>query len=86
MNISKVAECINNFFANMLNHRCRILSIIPKENGWEAMCEMDIDPDYTTRRGISDIVEIYEVLVSSNLEVEGFSLKETKRKAALDRE
>jgi hypothetical protein len=86
MNISKVAECISNFFAKMLNHRCRILSIMPKENGWEAMCEMDIDPDYTTRRGLSDIVEVYDVFVSKELEVEGFVLKETKRKAALDKE
>ena len=86
MNISKVAESINSFFTKMLNHRCRILSIMPRENGWEALCEMDIDPDYTTRRGLSDIVEIYEVLVSRELEIEGFTLKETKRKAAMDRE
>ena len=86
MNISKVADSIILFFDKSLNRKCRILSVMPKENGWEALCETDIDPDYTTRRGLSDVVEIYEVLVSSGLEIEGFKLQETKRKASLDNE
>jgi hypothetical protein len=86
MNISRLADCIILFFNKVLNSRCRILSIMPKDNGWEALCEVDVDPNYTVKRGLSDIVEIYEVHVSSEMEIEGFTLKETRLKATPDRE
>jgi hypothetical protein len=86
MNISKLSEAVIEFFEKAINQKCRILSIMPKENEWEVICEVNIDPDYTTRRGMGDIVEIYEVHVNNSTEILGFSLKETKRKAALDNE
>ena len=86
MTISKVADSILVFFEKILGHKCRILSIVPKEDGWEASCEIDIDPNYTTRRGISDVVEVYDVQLNGGLEVVGFSLRQTKRKASLDKE
>ncbi|MGB8454945.1 MAG: hypothetical protein WCD89_21780 [Anaerocolumna sp.] len=84
MNISEIADVITKFFGEVIKQKCRILSIMPKENKWEVLCEVTVDPDYTTRRGLGDIVEIYEVLVDTSMEINGFTLKETKRKVALD--
>lgn len=86
MNISEITERVNRFFKDTLSQQCRILSVVPKDKDWEVRCEINIDPNYTTIRGMSDIVEIYEVVINSNLEIISFSLKETKRKAALDNE
>lgn len=86
MNVSKLADSIILFFSRVLNYKCRILSIAPKDNGWEALCEVDVDPNYTMKRGLNDIVEIYEVRIGSELEIEGFTLRETKLKATPDRE
>lgn len=86
MKIPELANSINQFFEKIIKQKCRILSIIPKDNEWVATCEVNIDPDYTTKRGMGDIVEIYEVHVNENEEVISYSLKETKRKAALDNE
>lgn len=86
MNISEISNSVNRFFKETLNQKCRILSVIPKDKEWEVRCEINIDPNYTTVRGMGDIVEIYEVIINSAMEIIGFSLKETKRKAALDNE
>ncbi|MPN51083.1 hypothetical protein SDC9_198724 [bioreactor metagenome] len=58
---------------------------MPKEDGWEALCEVDVDPNYTVKRGLSDVVEIYEVRMNKDMEIDGFTLKETKLKAMPDK-
>lgn len=86
MKLSELADSVKSFFENVMKQKCRILSIIPKENKWDVICEVSIDSDYTTRRGMGDIVEIYEVQINNSKEILGFALKETKRKVALDKE
>ena len=84
MNISALAERVTEFFERVLRQKCRILTVMPGENDWDVICEVIVDPDYTVKRGMGDIVEIYEVHVSGAMEILGFALKQTKRKAALD--
>jgi len=86
MKISELANSAIDFFEKVIKQNCRVLSIMPKDNEWVAVCEVCIDPDYTVKRGMSDVVEVYEVHINDALEIVGFSLKETKRKAALDNE
>lgn len=86
MNISEIAESVIRFYRETLNQRCRILSVVPKDNDWEVRCEVNIDQNYTAIRGLGDMVEIYDVVVSNSKEILSFSLKETRRKAALDNE
>lgn len=86
MNISEIVDKVTLFFKEVMKQKCRVLSITPKEKDWKVLCEVNIDPDYTTKRGLGDIVELYEVEINSSLEIVGFSLKETKRKVALDGE
>ncbi|MDF2543913.1 MAG: Gas vesicle synthesis protein GvpO [Herbinix sp.] len=86
MNISEVVGKVTLFFREVMKQRCRVLSIVPKEKGWKVVCEVDVDTDYTTKRGLGDIVEIYEVELSDTQEILSFTLKETKRKVAIDSE
>ncbi|MGB8454949.1 MAG: hypothetical protein WCD89_21800 [Anaerocolumna sp.] len=86
MNISQLADMVIEFFADVMKQKCRILSIMPKESEWEVMCEVNIDPDYTTSRGLGDLVEIYQVHIKNSMEIMDFNLKETKRKANLSEE
>ncbi len=86
MNISEVVDSVTLFFKDVMKQKCRVLTVTPGDKSWKALCEVNVDPDYTTRRGLGDIVELYEVEVNSAKEVISFSLKETKRKASLDSE
>jgi len=86
MNVSEIVDGVTLFFKEVMKQRCRILSVAPKDKDWKVLCEVNVDPDYTTKRGLGDIVEVYEVDINNSMEIIGFSLKETKRKVALDGE
>ncbi|OGO93636.1 MAG: hypothetical protein A2Y17_00825 [Clostridiales bacterium GWF2_38_85] len=86
MKISELTNSINIFFEKDMKQKCRILSIMPDDKNWIVTCEVMVDPDYTVRKGIGDIVEIYEVYLNCDMAVTGFKLKETKRKATVDNE
>lgn len=86
MNIADVADKADIFFNSIMHQKCRILSVMPKENEWEVTCEVNIDPDYTASRGLGDLVEIYQIHIKNSLEIVDISLKETKRKVSLSRD
>jgi hypothetical protein len=84
MSIAELAKSTSDFFAQVLKQKCRVISIIADDKSWKATCEVEIDPEYTTRKGMGDIVEIYEVFLDDHLGVTGFAKIETKRKAEID--
>ena len=86
MSVYELTRKLNLFFADVLDQKCRVLSMLPGETGWKAVCEVIVDPEYTTRKGLGDIVEIYDIFLDDTLEVTGFTMRETKRRAALDNE
>jgi hypothetical protein len=84
MSILDLAKKINAFFTEVFGASCRVLSVLPDGNSWKSVCEVIVDPEYTTRKGLGDLVEIYEVNLNEKLEVTGFTIKETKRRANID--
>lgn len=84
MAITQFVEEVKTFFTNVLNEQCRVLTIIKEEDHWKAVCEVMIDPNYTTRKGIGDMVEIYNVYLDDKSEVIGYELKSTKARATVD--
>lgn len=84
MEVVKFIERIKSFFTNILNMECRILSIVKTDDGWKGTVEVLVDEEYTRRRGLGDIVEIFEVFLSESGEIAGYELKATKRRASLE--
>lgn len=82
--IMALTEQIKLFSVNVLGRPCRILGMIREEDHWEITCEIDVDSEYTTRKGLGDIVEVYEICADPSMCITGFKLKQTRRKAALD--
>ena len=83
MSLDKYINVIKDFFVDVLNQQCRVLTLIKCEKHWKAVCEVIVDTQYTTRKGLGDIVEIYEVFLNDNLDIIGYELKFTKPRAAL---
>jgi hypothetical protein len=82
-----ITECISKtkgFIKEVLGQYCRILTVLKVEDKWKVICEVLVDPDYTTRRGLGDIVEIYEVYLDNNLEVLGYELTATKGRLEIE--
>jgi len=83
MTIVDVVDQTKKFFRYILGQDCRILTIVKEDDKWKVICEVLIDPEYTTRKGIGDMVEIYEVFMNEEKEVIGYELIETKRRAEI---
>lgn len=84
MSIVKYVETAKNFFAKELGVGCRVISVIKEEKNVRVMCEIIVDPEYTARKGLGDIVEIYHVFFDEKFELTGYELRETKRRASLE--
>lgn len=84
MSVIKYVEATKNFFAEDLGIQCRVLSVIKEEKNIRVICEINVDQDYTTRKGLGDIVEIYDVFLDDKYEIVGYELKETKKRASLE--
>lgn len=84
MEIVKLIERIKGFFGSVLNMECRILSIMKTDDGWKGMVEVCVDEEYTRRRGLGDIVEIFEIFLNNSGEIAGYELKSTKTRASLE--
>lgn len=84
--VPEIIRIVSQFFEDVIGNKCRVLSVLPGEKECKVICEAEVDTNYTTRRGLGDIVEVYEVILDGNRNVTSFKMVERKRKAALDHE
>jgi len=82
MSLVSYLDVVKKFFLEMLQQECRIISAVKEEDKWKVICEVIIDPEYTTRKGMGDIVEIYNVYLNDEEEILGYEIKATKKRAA----
>lgn len=86
MFIQELTKKVNQFFSEILGQKCRVLAMMKDNDQWKATCEVSVDTEYTSRKGLGDLVEIYEVYLDDKLDVTSFKLKQTKRRADIDEE
>lgn len=84
MIVKQISDETKKFFHDVLNEDCRILSVMKEEDKWKVTCEVTVDPEYTTRKGLGDVVEIYNVYVNDDREIVGYEISSTRRKASLE--
>ena len=83
MSVVSYIDVVKKFFQEMLQQECRIISAVKEEDKWKVVCEVIVDPEYTTRKGLGDIVEIYNVYLNDKREIIGYEIKETKKRASI---
>ena len=84
MTFTDIIKKIKIFYSNELNINCRILGLQKTNGGYTATCEVLVDPEYTIKKGLGDMVEIYEVLVNETGDITGYKKKATKMRAAVE--
>ena len=84
MEVVNIIKEVKSFFSEVLKMECRVLSTLKAEEGWKAVCEVLVDEEYTRKKGLGDIVEIFEVMINENGKVTGYDLKMTKRRASFE--
>lgn len=83
MSVISFVDVVKKFFMEMLQQECRIISAVRDEEKWKVICEVIVDPEYTTRKGLGDVVEIYNVYLNDEQEILGYEIIATKKRAAL---
>ncbi len=84
MSIAKVTQVVLKFFETVLEKSGRVVEVNPSENGWEALVETIEESEYMRRVALDEMVAVYEVKVSQELEVVGYSRKSMRpRKEAV---
>jgi hypothetical protein len=84
MSVKLISDETKKFFQEVLNEKCRIIGVLKDEDKWKAVCEVLVDTDYTTRKGLGDIVEIYNVYLSNSGEIIGYEITSTKKRSSLE--
>jgi hypothetical protein len=84
MSTVSYVEAAISFFDKVLSQECRVLTVLKDEEKWRATCEVVVDPEYTRRKGLGDVVEIYDVYFDERANIIGYELKATKRRAEID--
>ena len=84
MSVKSISDETKKFFQEVLNQKCRIIGVLKDEDKWKAVCEVLVDPEYTTRKGLGDIVEIYNVYLTLSGEITGYEITSTKKRSSLE--
>ena len=89
MDIQQLVNDVRTFFQSVLEKEANVIGVRRREDGWMVQVETIEDSDYQRRRALDDVVGIYEVEVSANLEILGYkriSLRERDEIAQIDGE
>lgn len=89
MDIQQLVNDVKTFFQSVLEKEANVIGVRQRENGWMVHVETIEDSDYQRRRALDDVVGIYEVEVSGNMEILGYkrvSLRERDEIGQIDDE
>ncbi len=86
MTFVNILNKIKSFYTDELKTDCRILSLHKTEGGYAATCEVLVDPEFTRKKGIGDMVEIYEIFVNETGDITDYEKKATKMRATVESE
>ena len=75
MSVAKVTNAVLKFFETVLEKTGRLIEVKPSEDGWVALVETIEEGEYMRKVALDDMVAVYEVTVSKDFEVIGYSRK-----------
>lgn len=73
--IERVIDTVQNFFSTTLNKQGTVIGIRKEDEIWRVQIEVAEDVEYMRKRARDDLMAIYEVGVTPNLEVLDFERK-----------
>ncbi|WP_407312186.1 gas vesicle protein GvpO [Desulfosporosinus sp. SB140] len=72
MDIKQLVNDVKTFFQSVLEKEANVIGVRQHEKGWMVQVETIEDSDYQRRRALDDVVGLYEVEVSNNIEIIGY--------------
>jgi hypothetical protein len=84
MSIKDLTQTVKEFIFELFGKDSDVISAIPVEKGWMVTAEVLMDEDYTIKRGRSDLLYVFEILVDTNLHVLSYSRTRIRERGKID--
>lgn len=84
MSIKNLTQTVKNFIFELFGKEADIIAVIPVERGWMVTTEVLMDEDYTIKRGRSDLLYVFEILVDTNQNILSYSRIRIRERGKID--
>lgn len=78
--MKKVIDAAKNFFEELYDNTATVIGVKHCEEGWELMVEVITDDDYTRKRAKGDLISVFQVYMSLDLQVISYSREEIRER------
>ena len=84
MNIKNLSQVVKNFLFELFGKESDIVAVIPIEKGWQVTAEILMDEEYTMKRGRSDLLHVYEIIVDPGQNVVSYVRTRVRERGKID--
>lgn len=69
MYMKEIAQIVKDFLFEVFGKDSEVIAAIPNEGGWQVTAEILMDEEYTIKRGRSDLLYVFDVLLDESCNV-----------------
>lgn len=78
--MKRVIEAAKCFFEELYENTATVIGVRHCEEGWELMVEIITDDDYTRKRAKNDLISVYKVIMSQELQIISYEREEIRER------
>lgn len=75
-----VIKAAKSFFEELYDNTATVVGIRRCEEGWELMVEVITDDDYTRKRAKNDLISVFKVIMSQDLQIIAYDREEIRER------
>ncbi|RCX12516.1 gas vesicle protein GvpO [Anaerobacterium chartisolvens] len=71
--MKEIAQIVKDFLFEVFGKDGEVISVIPNDGGWQVTAELLMDEDYTIKRGRSDLLYVFDVILDESCNVMSYN-------------
>ncbi len=73
MYMKEITQIVKDFLFEVFGKDAEVIAVIPNEGGWQVTAELLMDEDYTIKRGRSDLLYVFDVILDESCNVMSYN-------------
>ncbi len=78
--MKRVIDAAKKFFEELYDDTATVVGVRRCEGGWELMVEIITDDDYTRKRAKNDLISVFKVMMSQDLQIISYEREEIRER------
>lgn len=78
--MKRVIEAAKNFFEELYENTATVVGVKRCDEGWELLVEIITDDDYTRKRAKNDLISVFKVLMSPDMQIISYVREEIRER------